>query len=267
MEDRRKLAWIEGEKLMVDASRIISLDAIGMFDGNPAIRLMPYEICSLGWAWWFKHYIDPKIEAGCCRFALHNPGGWGPNRTMDFNQWTEMVAIAGPRHPAHREFVATVKRYSKYPGREFIWYTGCPIPKLTYSGFIKYADAHLQAALDAGMSVALDAVVLQNDSGQIARYCDRLESKGVKIYVNSLANTGGPRWADFPTIADPENYQRSKMDGWGLPNYPKEIALICQNAGRARVDGLPYLQQGLSIYVQMNPEILEQGLTLEKIFG
>jgi hypothetical protein len=191
--------------------RIVSWQTIGWSSPEPLDRHVGHGIKQMGWAAFVKRVIDPEIRWGVRRVALSNPFGCLADEPMQFDQY---LHARDAKLTWLTNGFARAWRPVTDGGVEVICYLGKltddkSFPPLARdpAGWERRFWESVQPALDAGMSVALDAAA--GDFPESHRAVDLLEARGVKVYFEPRPNADAPRWFRYPIISVDTFWERS----------------------------------------------------------
>ena len=191
--------------------RIVSYYTIGWSSPEPSDRHVGQGIKQSGWPGFVKRVVEPELRWGVRRIVLGNPFGCLPDEPMQFDQYLHArdAKLTWLTNGFARTWRPVTDR-----GIEVICYLG----KLTddpnfpplardRAGWDRRFWESVQPALDAGMSVALDAAA--GDFPESHRAVDLLEAKGVKVYFEPRPNADAPRWFTYPIFCVDTFWHRS----------------------------------------------------------
>lgn len=250
------------------SDQIIALQPVAQADRPDNVRCMPQMILDGGFQPWIEKYITPLIDKGVRRFLIHNIGGHPFHAGVDyqFDQWLRLARLLGGNHAAIRNQFSGLF-YSE--DVEMIAHVGCPPDAwASYSRWRAWMDACLAVFVRNDMNISFDAIVLKPDIGPIADYCDELQAKGTKIYVNSLTWKSDSRWRDFDCLADVNDMQQAQKQGVDLKSYgPGKIIPIFQDYNASLSQAKKVVASGGQCAAMLNKWLLDGGQKLEAMFS
>ncbi len=192
---------------------------IGGSHSDPRRRMVGWNIVTEGWAAFIRKRVDAYLEIGTTRVILHNPFGILPGEPMQLDQYLNALEQPGLRMLTvgfDRAWKPVTDR-----GVEVIAYIGCPRLDTDATRIdeeegraagLAFALRCLQPALDAGMSIGLDAAAPADGDSLTWDLANHLRSEGVKVYVEARPHAEMSHWFDFPVICIDRFWRRSDPD-------------------------------------------------------
>jgi hypothetical protein len=195
--------------------RIIRWTTIGNSGTVVADRLVGWDIKRTGWTGYINRMIQPGLNWGCRRIALHNPFGCLPRESMQFDQY--LHATDAKLGWLTRDFVRAWRPITER-GIEVICYLGTTVHDPDFEQLWKgdraaweaRVWASVQPALDAGMTIALDASSTTHEGEN--RIATMLQARGVPIYCEPRPSANAPRWFAVPVITTDNFWKRSNPE-------------------------------------------------------
>lgn len=189
---------------------------IGGSHPDPRRRMVGWNLLTEGWAAFIRKRVNPYLEIGVTRIILHNPFGILPDESMQLDQYLTALEQPGLRMLTGG-FIEAWKPVTAR-GIEVIAYVGCPrldkdATRIDEEGGraagLAFSLSCLQPALDAGMSIGLDAAAPADGNSLTWDLAKHLKNQGVKVYVEARPYAEMSHWFDFPVICIDHFWRRS----------------------------------------------------------
>src|SRR5688500_4845448 len=203
-------------------SPIIAWQNIGGSDTNTANRGVGWSIKTLGWQGYVNTYIKPQLAWGAKRIVLSNPFGTLPNEQMRMDQYLHARAagltwLTNGFTEAWKPIVDS--------GVEVIAYFGCMEgdPDFNITNWQQRFWDSIAPALNAGMSIAMDAAVIGDANSKSIQAARLLRGRGVEVYVEARPSLKYTHWHDYNIISTEAWWDRSDprrhndAAGWAAP--------------------------------------------------
>lgn len=205
--------------------RVIAWYPIGIAD-DPATRNVRPPLVEEGWEdSGFIHGVLGQLEAndrGLRRVMLHNP--FGREVPMQFDAYLEALEIdaldkvTGTFVDAWRN---NVTKPSLGLDIEVIAYLGSPrldedsqriLEQEGEQAFTERALRAIEPLQDTGMAIGYDAAAGTAEDSATYRFGVRMQSMGIKVYIEATPPADHIWWFDYPVIILEETWQERKDD-------------------------------------------------------
>ncbi len=207
-----------GEGAAVASDPVVSWLTIGGSTKDASTRRVGWDLKRRGWGGFVRLVVRPQIDWGCRRFVLHNPFGTLPGEPMQFDQYMHardagltwlcegFVEAWRPVTEEGIEVICYLGKLRDDPDFEELRKRG------KYDDWLARAWASLQPALDAGMSIALDASSRADAGHPVYKLAELLRSLGVKVYIEPRPPITHNHWFDYPVVTTEQFWHRSNPE-------------------------------------------------------
>lgn len=222
---------------------------IGHSSKDESVRRIGRKIPEWGFVEWHKQFYGPLLELGFTKFHRHNPGGARATGPMEFDQFLHLDALGLPG-VCSASWVEGTRWLHEQGGRleqkiETCDYLGAiahtPAVRALVADPPKwnaYVGRCLEASLQAGSAIGLDAIANLPASHPVMDLRDRLADAGVTTFGEAWPNRSNARLHAKPVVCIYKLWRNAQMHpaaigdrGWAArkEQLVGEVRVMCGN--------------------------------------